>query len=96
MVIDKEHPALQGSSSDFIKDEIDNSKILLYEIDKAIAFLSKNKYSKYSIDTGQDQMAVTFPDLPSLYDRRAALIDLIAELENRRANRPSYFIARPV
>ena len=96
MVIDKNHPALQGNQKDFIKDEIDNSKILLYEIDKAITYLTKNKYSRYTIDTGQDQMSVQYHDLPSLYDRRAALIDQIGELENQTTDRPSAFIARPV
>ena len=96
MVIDASHPALQGRPGDFLKDEIANSKILLYEIDKAITYLTKNKYSRYIIDTGQDQMTIQYHDLPSLFDRRTALIDQIAELEDRREDRPSAFIARPV
>jgi len=96
MVIDREHPALQGSPENFIKDEIDNSKILLYEIDKAILFLTKNKYARYTIDTGQDQMSIQYHDLSALREWRKQLVDEIAELQDQRADRPSAFIARPV
>ena len=96
MVIDKDHPALQGDPRDFIKDEIDNSKILIYEIDKAIIFLTKNKYARYTIDTGQDQMTIQYHDLSALYERRSKLIEQIAELEDQGSDRPSAFIARPV
>jgi len=96
MVIDPNHPALQGNPGDFIKDEISNSKILIYEIDKAIVFLTANKYARYTIDTGQDQMTVWHQDLPNLIDRRSALIDKISELEFRESNPPSAFVARPV
>ena len=95
-VIDINHPALQGDQGNFLRDEISNSKILLYEIDKAIAFLTKNRYARYSIDTGQDTFSVQYQDLPSLYDRRSRLIDEIAELENQAADRPSAFVARPI
>ena len=96
MVIDESHPALQGDPKNFIQDEIKNSKILLYEIDKAIAYLTKNKYSRYTLDTGQDQLTVWHQDLPSLYDRRASLLNQITELQDQEADRPSAFIARPV
>jgi len=96
MVIDKNHPALQGNPGDFIKDEISNSKILIYEIDKAILYLTANRYSRYTIDTGQDQMTVWHQDLPALMERRSALIDQISALEFRESNPPSAFVARPV
>ena len=96
MLIDKDHPALQGGNKDFIKDEIDNSRILIYEIDKAIIFLTKNKYSRYTIDTGQTQMSVQYNDLAALYDRRKDLLDQIAAMENQSGERPSAFIVRPL
>jgi len=96
MVIDANHPALQGDAKNFIKDEIANTKILLYEIDKAIAFLTKNKYSRYTIDTGQDQLTVWHQDLPSLFDKRTDLINQISDLQNQTVDRPSAFVVRPI
>jgi len=96
MVIDKNHPALQGNPEDFIKDEIDNLKIRAFEINKAIVFLTKNKYSRYTIDTGQDNMTVQYQDLASLDEMYSKTIELIAELENQNTDHPSAFIARPI
>jgi hypothetical protein len=76
------HPAISGDSSQYWTDELENSRILLFELDKAILALSKKEIRQYSINTGQDQQSVTRLDLPQLYDRRAALIQQIDDLEN--------------
>jgi hypothetical protein len=80
-VITENHPALAGDSQQFWRDELDNSKILLYELDKAINSLTKKEIAYYIIDTGQDRQSVTRLDLPSLYIRRQSLIEQIKDLE---------------
>ena len=97
-IIDANHPALQGDSSLFWKEEISNSKILLFEIDIAIDRLTKSKYSSYTINTGQDQWTVKYTDLPLLYDKRRDLIKQIIDLEDKlQADAgPSVMVVRPV
>ena len=80
-IIDPDHPALSGDSEQFWKDELSNSRILLFELDKAIQALTKKEIRQYTINTGQDAQTVTRQDLPQLYVRRAELIKQIAELE---------------
>ena len=80
-LIAENHPALSGDPAQFWKDELDNSRILLYELDKAIHALTKKEIRQYTINTGQDAQTVTRQDLPQLYDRRNFLIKQIGELE---------------
>lgn len=79
--IAENHPALEGDVNQFWKDELNNSRILLYELDKAIYSLSQKGIYSYSINTGQDSQNVTRYDLPQLYTRRRDLIKQIEELE---------------
>jgi hypothetical protein len=100
-LINQDHPALQSDPTTFWTEEISNSKILLYEIDKAIDFLTKNKYARYTIDTGQDNMSVQYADLPSLFDKRVSLIKSIQDLEGMlgiapESSLPSAYTVRPV
>ncbi|GHU13999.1 hypothetical protein FACS1894161_4410 [Spirochaetia bacterium] len=99
-LINPNHPALQGNPGDFWKEELDNSKILLYEINKAIDYLTKNKYARYSVDTGQDNFTVQYSDLPALYTRRDNLLEQIENFENKLGIAPeaaqSDFVVRPV
>ena len=82
-VIAENHPALSGDPNQFWKDELDNTRILLNELDKAIYTLTKKEIRQYTINTGQDAQTVTRHDLPQLYDRRKGLINQIAELESK-------------
>jgi hypothetical protein len=76
-----DHPAITGNSIDYWKDELKNSRILLFELDKAINALTKREIKSYTIDTGQDHLTVQRNDLPQLYMQRQALIKQIQELE---------------
>jgi hypothetical protein len=76
-----DHPALSANSRDFWRDELKNTKILLFELDKAINALNKNEIKSYTIDTGQDHYTVQRNDLPQLYMQRQTLLKQIAELE---------------
>jgi len=80
-VIDPNHPALTGDPNQFWKDELKNSRIILYELDKAIHALTKKEIRQYTINTGQDSQTVSRQDLPQLYDRREKLLKEIEELE---------------
>jgi hypothetical protein len=81
-LIAENHPALSGDPGQFWRDELNNSRILLYELDKAIHALTKKEIHQYTINTGQDTQTVTRQDLPELYARRAALMKEIKELED--------------
>ena len=80
-VIAEDHPALSGDPNQFWKDELSNSRILLYELNKAIHALTKKEIRQYTINTGQDVQTVTRHDLPSLLERREKLLKEIEELE---------------
>jgi hypothetical protein len=76
-----EHPALSGDQNQFWRDELNNSKILLYELDKAIYSFNHKNIQIYTYNDGQSHITVHKYDLPSLYDRREKLIKTIQDLE---------------
>ena len=72
----------------FWKDELNNARRLLYEIEKAILYftqeaLSSGGVQEYTIDTGQDRQTVKRSDLSSLYIRQKELLNTISILETR-------------
>ena len=72
----------------FWEDELNNTRRLLYEIEKAILYftqeaLSSGGVQEYTIDTGQDRQTVKRSDLSSLYVRQKELLNTISILETR-------------
>lgn len=72
----------------FWKDELNNTRRLLYEIEKAILYFTQQSIAaggvqEYTIDTGQDRQTVKRSDLSSLYMRQKELLNQIAILESR-------------
>ena len=72
----------------FWEDELNNTRRLLYEIEKAILYftqeaLSSGGVQEYTIDTGQDRQTVKRSDLSSLYIRHKELLNTISILEMR-------------
>lgn len=72
----------------FWEDELNNTRRLLYEIEKAILYftqeaLSSGGVQEYTIDTGQDRQTVKRSDLSSLYMRQKELLNTISILETR-------------
>ena len=72
----------------FWKDELNNARRLLYEIEKAILYFTQQSIAaggvqEYTIDTGQDRQTVKRSDLSSLYIRQKELLNQIAILESR-------------
>jgi hypothetical protein len=80
-LIAADHPALSGDQNQFWREELNNSKILLYELDKAIYAFNQKNVQEYTYNDGQSHITVHKYDLPSLYDRREKLIKTIQELE---------------
>jgi hypothetical protein len=79
--IETNHPALLGDQAQFWREEIGNSKILLYELDKAIYAFNHKNIQQYTYNDGQSHITVHKYDLPGLYDQREKLIKTIQELE---------------
>ena len=72
----------------FWKDELNNARRLLYEIEKAILYFTQESLAsggvqEYTIDTGQDRQTVKRSDLSSLYIRHKELLNIISILETR-------------
>jgi hypothetical protein len=63
------------------RDELANTKIILFGLDKAILALTQNEVKSYSVNTGQNVINATRQDLPLLIKSRQDLIKQIQELE---------------
>lgn len=78
------------SGRQFWATQLENDRILLHEIDKAIFAFSSSSGAggvlSYTIDTGQDKQTVTRADLTNLTNTRNSLIREIAQLENMLNN----------
>jgi len=85
-VIDDTSPAADQTSCQYWQDELINSRILLYELNKAIQEVISSGHSSYQLDTGQSSQRVTRLDLTTLYAQRKALIGQIADLEIHPCN----------
>ena len=64
-IIEEGHPAITGSDSEAWADLIKNSKIILFELDKAILALTREGLKTFSLYTGQTSHNVTL--LTSLF-----------------------------
>jgi len=82
-LLDESNPVTQEDQLRFWNDTLTNSRVLLFNIDKAIYALTKEEKRAYSMDTGQTTVNITLQDLPSLIDRRDKLIKQIEDLENK-------------
>ena len=77
---------ITDSQEQFWQDELDNAKILLVQIEKAIHALTTDLgasggVQSYTLNTGQDSQTVTRADISQLYSRRADLQKNIYDLE---------------
>jgi hypothetical protein len=90
-IIEEGHPALSGTAAESWADLVANSKIILFELDKAILALTREGIKSFTLNTGQTQQSVTPLDLPVLIQRRKDLVDQIERLEvqaEAETNRP--------
>jgi len=101
MLIDESHPVTTEDQRRFWDDTLKNTRVLLFNIDKAILALTKEERKSYSMDTGQTTINVTLQDLPGLITQRDKLIKQIDDLEdklglNELNNRPAMFQGVPL
>ena len=82
-LIEDGHPALSGSAAENWADLVKNSKIILFELDKAILALTREGLKNFSLNTGQTTQNVTPLDLPLLIQRRKDLIEQIERMEGQ-------------
>jgi len=84
-VLDDNHPAITGSAAHSWQDVIKNSKIILFELDKAIIALMQEGIRGFTLNTGMTTQTVTNQDLPILIQRRDDLLEQIKKLESFNA-----------
>jgi hypothetical protein len=82
-IISENHPALTGDQKEYWEDILKNTRILLFELDKAIFALTREEKKPYTMDTGQTNISVTRQDVPALLDRREKLLKQIKDLEEK-------------
>ena len=69
--------------------ELQNNKILLFEVNKGIMVILTQGHSRYEINTGQGSQSVTRMSLEDLRQLRTELINMIDELEKALGIRPN-------
>ena len=87
-IIEDGHPALSGSAAESWADLIANSRIILFELDKAILALTREGIKNFTLNTGQTVHNVTPLDLPILIQRRKDLLDQIERMESQAGTLP--------
>jgi len=82
-LINNSHVTLADEQKKFWEDTLKNTRMIFFELDKAIYALTQDEKKSYSLDTGQNTINVTTHDLPALIDRREKLKNQIEELEEK-------------
>jgi hypothetical protein len=81
-LISNDHPALADNQRKYWEDELNNTRIILSDLNQLIFKLEHEEIKSYGFDTGQNNISTTRQDLPSLIDRREKLIKQIKDLED--------------
>jgi hypothetical protein len=79
-LIEAENPAISGNDRQFWQDQLQNSRVLLFELDKAILALERQELESYTFDSGQTTQTVRRQNLPELIRQRAALIKQVTDI----------------
>jgi hypothetical protein len=79
-LIEADNPAVSGDEKKFWEDQLKNTRVLLFELDKAILALERNKEESYTLDTGQTTFTVRQQNLPELIRQRASLVSQIQSI----------------
>jgi len=80
-LIDNGNPVTAEDHKKFWEDTLKNTRAILFNLDKAIYALTNEEMKSYNMNTGSNIVSVTLQDVPSLIDRRGALIKQIESLE---------------
>jgi hypothetical protein len=82
-LISESHAVAAEDQHKFWEDNLTNTRILLFELDKIILALTQEEKKSFSMNTGKSTVNVTRQDLPSLIDRREKLQKQIEYLEDK-------------
>lgn len=81
MLLDDPHGVTKLDSYTYYETQLKNDKILLNQIDRAIAALSESDgIQEYTIDTGQDRQTVKRADIGTLIAQKQRLLAEINQL----------------
>ena len=80
-LIEAGNPAADGTPSEYWNDQLKNTRVLIFELDKAILKLERQEVESYTVDTGQTTFTARRVNLPELINRRALLLKQAQEIE---------------
>ena len=80
-LIEAHSPAASGTTIEYWQDQLTNTRVLLFELDKAILVLERQDRESYTLDTGQTTVTVRRVNLPELIKQRAALLKQAQDIE---------------
>jgi hypothetical protein len=80
-LIEPDNPAANGSSKEYWQDQLTNTRVLIFELDKAILKLERKEVESYTLDTGQTTITARRVNLPELINRRTLLLKQAQEIE---------------
>jgi hypothetical protein len=93
--IDETSEVLTENSQTYYQNTLNNSKILLFQIDKAIFAITSGGHHSYTINSGQSTQTVTRENIAELIKSRDDLLYTISTLEERLNIRKSVIHAVP-
>lgn len=85
-LIDADNPAATGTSESYWQDQLTNTRVLIFELDKAILKLQRQDVESYTMNTGQTIQTVKRVNLPALIKERADLLRQAQEIETLLEN----------
>lgn len=84
-----------GTESDYLSDEIENTKVLIEELNKKIQWCIQNGRQSYSIDTGQTKQSISVLSFSAMITQRKILLAQLDELENAACVTSAGIVVRP-
>jgi len=81
-LIDSDNETTNQTSLEYYQDELKNSRVLLFELNKAILAILKGGHHSYQINTGQNSQNVTRENINDVINQRDCLLYQISQLEN--------------
>jgi hypothetical protein len=79
-LIEADHPALSGDDRQFWQDQLRNTRILLFEYNKAILQLERGGEESYTLDTGQTTITLRRQNLPEIIKQLPILTKQIQDI----------------
>lgn len=93
--IDPENTANLQTSTEYYKSELQNSRIILFELNKCILAITKSNVHSYTLNSGMSIQTVTRENLQEIINQRDALLYQISQLENMLGYRAAVIVMTP-